>query len=167
MLPAWEVPEHTENREGFYHLTACCGNVSSAKWNYILRDHDAKLLEKRQDTIRNTAEYLNKKYGQGTVTVKITESYRNMAEILAEYPFLIEKGKAAIRAAGYEPIQSPIRGGTDGARLSFMGLPCPNLGYGGYAAHGETEYADVEGMNAVVEIVLNIISSCAEENWQR
>lgn len=159
MLPAWEVPSHTENREGFYHLCSCSGNVSTARMHYILRDHDAQLFERRKETLLSIAEYLNKKYGSNTVAVTLKESYRNMAEIIEKYPFLIEKAKAAITAAGLSPVVSPIRGGTDGARLSFMGLPCPNLGYGGYAAHGETEYADVEGMTSVVRIIIHIINS--------
>ena len=165
MLPAWEVPSHTENREGFYHLCSCSGNVSTAKMHYILRDHDARLFEKRKETILSIAEYLNKKYGSNTVAVTLKESYRNMAEIIEKYPFLIEKAKDAITAAGLSPVVSPIRGGTDGARLSFMGLPCPNLGYGGYAAHGETEYADVEGMNSVVRIITHIINSFIPESF--
>ncbi|MBE6384603.1 MAG: peptidase T [Lentisphaerae bacterium] len=159
MLPAWEVPAHTEHREGFYHLTHSCGNVSSAELHYILRDHDAELFEKRKKTILNIAEYLNGKYGANTVTVTIKEQYRNMAEIIARYPFLVEDAQKAIEKAGLVPRMSPIRGGTDGARLSFMGLPCPNLGYGGYRAHGETEYADVQGMESVVKILLNIIAA--------
>ena len=103
------------------------------------------------------ATYLNRKYGSGTVTVSIKEQYRNMAEIIARYPFLIECARKAVESAGLTPCMTPIRGGTDGARLSFMGLPCPNLGYGGYRAHGETEYADVQGMESVVAILLNII----------
>ena len=159
MLPQWEVPAHTEGREGFYHLTSGKGNVSEAVLNYILRDHDAAVFEKRKETVLNIAEYLNNKYGRETVSVTITDSYRNMAEVIAKYPFLIERAKKAITAAGLTPVMSPIRGGTDGARLSFMGLPCPNLGYGGYGAHGETEYADVEGMKTVVEILLNLIAA--------
>ena len=159
MLPPWEVPSHTELREGFYHLTHSSGNVSSAELHYILRDHDAELFEKRKKTIMDIAEYLNNKYGSGSVTVSIKEQYRNMAEVIADYPFLIEYAKNAVEAAGLAPCMTPIRGGTDGARLSFMGLPCPNLGYGGYRAHGETEYADVQGMESVVTILLNIIGA--------
>ena len=163
MLPVWETPEHTEGREGFYHLISGEGNVSTATLSYILRDHDAQILEKRKETILGIADYLNKKYAPGTVEVAIKESYRNMAEVIEKYPFLIEKAKAAISEAGLTPCLSPIRGGTDGARLSFMGLPCPNLGYGGYGAHGETEYADVEEMESVTEILINIVKSFASE----
>ena len=163
MLPPCEVPEHTACREGFFHLTSGKGNVSAAELHYIIRDHDAKLFEKRKETLLDIAAYLNKKYGREYVKVNLKESYRNMAEIIEKYPFLIEKAKNAIAAAGLTPSISPIRGGTDGARLSFMGLPCPNLGYGGYSAHGETEYADVEGMESVVRIILHIINSFINE----
>ena len=102
------------------------------------------------------ARYMNEKYGTERVTVQIKERYRNMAEIVEQYPFLIKMAKEAIAAAGMDIATKPIRGGTDGAYLSFMGLPCPNLGYGGYGAHGETEYADVDGMKAVVRVLLHI-----------
>lgn len=163
MLPPWEVPSHTEHREGFYHLTHSCGNVSSAELHYILRDHDAELFEKRKEKILAITEYLNKQYGGGTVTAVIKEQYRNMAEVISKYPFLIERAKAAITRAGMTPEESPIRGGTDGARLSFMGLPCPNLGYGGTNAHGEREYADADAMESVVSVLLHIVSSFATE----
>ena len=163
MLPPCEVPEHTAHREGFFHLTSGKGNVSSAELHYIIRDHDAGLFEKRKETLLDIAAYLNKKYGREYVKVELKESYRNMAEVIEKYPFLIEKAKKAITAAGLTPSISPIRGGTDGARLCFMGLPCPNLGYGGYGAHGETEYADAEGMESVVRIMLHIINSFVTE----
>lgn len=163
MLPPCEVPAHTADREGFYHLTSGEGGVSRAELHYIIRDHDAGLFEKRKATLLQIAEYLNSKYSKDTVTVTLKESYRNMAEVIEKYPFLIDKAKDAITAAGLTPLLSPIRGGTDGARLSFMGLPCPNLGYGGYGAHGETEFACVQGMESVVRIVLNIIASFVAE----
>ena len=163
LLPAWEVPSHTELREGFYHLTHSSGNVSSAELHYILRDHDAELFEKRKEKILAVTDYLNSQYGAGTVTAVIKEQYRNMAEVISKYPFLIERAKAAITQAGMTPCDSPIRGGTDGARLSFMGLPCPNLGYGGANAHGEREYADADDMERVVSVLLNIVSSFATE----
>ena len=163
MLPAWEVPSHTEHREGFYHLTHSSGNVSSAELHYILRDHDAELFEKRKEKILAVTDYLNSQYGAGTVTAVIKEQYRNMAEVISKYPFLIERAKAAITRAGLTPCESPIRGGTDGARLSFMGLPCPNLGYGGANAHGEREYADADDMERVVSVLLHIVSSFSTE----
>ena len=159
MLPPYETPEHTSGREGFYHLCSSNGDVSYAQLNYILRDHDALLLKKKEDNLLRIARYLNEKYGAERVSVQIKDSYRNMAEVIEKYPFLMELAKDAITAAGMDYSQNPIRGGTDGARLSFMGLPCPNLGYGGYCAHGETEYVDVDGMKAVVQVLLNIIHS--------
>ena len=163
MLPLWETPEHTEGREGFYHLLSTEGNVSSAVLNYILRDFEIAGLEKRKKTLLDAADYLNEKYGFGNVAVTLKDSYRNMAEIICRYPFLIEKARQAIADAGLEPCFSPIRGGTDGARLCFMGLPCPNLGYGGYQPHGETEYVSVEKMRLVTEILIGIASSFVTE----
>ena len=163
MLPAAEVPAHTDNREGFYHLTDSSGNVSQAELHYILRDHDAGLFEKRKETLCAVADFLNRKYGSGTVSVTLKEQYRNMAEVIEKYPFLMERAQKAISEAGLTPVCSPIRGGTDGARLCFMGLPCPNLGYGGYNAHGEREYVSVEEMATVVKILHNLIASFAAE----
>ena len=159
LLPAHEVPEETAMRQGFHHLTGSSGNVSHAEFRYILRDHDRKLFEARKEQFRKAAETLNGKYGPGTAALEITDQYRNMAEVIEKYPFLITRAEEAIRKAGLEPLRNPIRGGTDGARLSFMGLPCPNLGYGGYNAHGEREYADVQGMEQVVKVLLNLAES--------
>ena len=156
LLPAHEVPEETAMRQGFHHLTGSSGNVSHAEFRYILRDHDRTLFEGRKEQFRKAAESIDGKYGPGTVKLEITDQYRNMAEVIEKYPFLISRAEEAIRKAGLEPLRKPIRGGTDGARLSFMGLPCPNLGYGGYNAHGEREYADVQGMEQVVKILLNL-----------
>ena len=159
LLPAHEVPEETAMRQGFHHLTGSSGNVSRAEFHYILRDHDRKLFEERKEQFRRAAEALNGKYGPGTAVLEITDQYRNMAEVIEKYPFLITRAEEAVRKAGLEPLRKPIRGGTDGARLSFMGLPCPNLGCGGYNAHGEREYADVQGMEQVVKILLSLAES--------
>jgi tripeptide aminopeptidase len=163
MLPPQETPSHTEGREGFYHLISSEGNVSSAGLNYILRDFEISGLEKRKKTLLDAADHLNKKYGRGTVTVVLKDSYRNMAEVINRYPFLIDKACKAISDAGLTPSLSPIRGGTDGARLCFMGLPCPNLGYGGYQPHGETEHVSVEKMRLAAEILLKITESFVSE----
>ncbi|MBE6386490.1 MAG: peptidase T [Lentisphaerae bacterium] len=163
MLPADEIPEKTSDRQGFYHLTHSSGTVSAFEQHYIIRDHDAELFENRKRVMCECAEKLNAKYSSGTVELKIREQYRNMAEVIDKYPFLVEKAKQAISDAGLVPIENPIRGGTDGARLSFMGLPCPNLGYGAYNAHSVMEYADVEGMNKVCDIIINLISSFATD----
>lgn len=163
MLPPLETPSHTEGREGFYHLISSSGNVSCAELNYILRDFESSGLERRQKVLLDAAEILNKKYGSGTVTVTLKESYRNMAEVIDRFPFLMEKACKAISDAGLVPSLSPIRGGTDGARLCFMGLPCPNLGYGGYMPHSETEHVSAEKMRLVEKILLNIVHSFVSE----
>lgn len=157
MLPPEEVPSRTEGFEGFYHLMKSAGTVGSAELHYILRDHDASSFEARKTTMRKIADVLNSKYGAGTVSVSVRDQYRNMEEIIRRHPFLIEIARNAMRSAGLEPEIVPIRGGTDGARLSFMGLPCPNLGTGGCNYHGESEFADVDGMEAAVRTILNIV----------
>ena len=161
MLPADETPRGTSGREGFYHLMQSSGNVSTAELHYIIRDHDAGLFEMRKNKMLEIAGCLNRKYGENTVRVKLRDQYRNMLEIMEKYPFLVEIAEEAIRSVGLVPERSPIRGGTDGARLCFMGLPCPNIGYGGYNAHGEREYADVQGMENAVRIVLHIVEAFA------
>ena len=161
-LPAMDRPEHTQGYEGFYHLHDMCGDVSHAKLDYILRDHDAAKLEYKKATMRHIADCLNGKYGAGTVNVQIKDSYQNMAEQIKPHFHLVEKASQAIRMAGLEPETVPVRGGTDGARLSWMGLPCPNLGTGGFNFHGTAECTTVERMDKSVEILLNIIALYAE-----
>jgi len=157
MLPVEETPEHTEGREGFYHLEGMHGDVNEAHLDYIVRDHDSGLFEKRQQYLRGIETELNKKYGAGTVTLELKESYRNMLEVMEQNFFVVEQAKEAVKAAGIEPVSLPIRGGTDGGRLSFMGLPCPNLGTGGYAFHGPKEHVTVEGMEYVVKVIKGIV----------
>ena len=157
MLPADEIPARTEGYEGFYHLTDMRGDVSEAELKYIVRDHDAKRFLARCDRLREIEGALNAEYGEGTVTLTLNEQYRNMAEILADHMQIVRRAERAIRKAGLKPATSPIRGGTDGARLSFSGLPCPNLGTGGAAFHGPSEHIAVEDMDKVVEILLNIV----------
>lgn len=159
MLPAGETPAHTEQYEGFYHLTEMSGTVEKAELSYIVRDHDARCFEAREEALRHIARILNEKYGEGTVELTIREQYRNMEEKIRPCIHLIDNAKAVMREMGLEPEISPIRGGTDGARLSFMGLPCPNLGTGGYAFHGPYEHITAEGMDTAVKIVLGIIRS--------
>ena len=156
-LPAMDRPEHTQGREGFYHLTDICGDVSDAKLEYILRDHDASKLEYKKETMRHIADCLNEKYGDNTVDVQIKDSYQNMIEMIKPHFHLVETASEAIRMAGLEPVNVPVRGGTDGARLSWDGLPCPNLGTGGFNFHGPAECITVERMDKSVEILLNII----------
>ncbi|MCI9215653.1 peptidase T [Lachnospiraceae bacterium 42-17] len=162
MLPENERPETTEGYEGFYHLVSINGTVTNTKMKYFIRDFDRESFEKREDRLREIAALMNEKYGEGKVEVEITQSYRNMREIVESCYHLIDRAAAATKAAGVEPDTTPIRGGTDGARLSFKGLPCPNLGTGGYAFHGVYEHITVEGMDLAVKIVKDIIRQFAE-----
>ncbi len=157
LLPAAERPEHTEGYEGFYHLTDMHGTVAEAMLSYIIRDHDAASFAAREQTMRQIEKFINEKYGDGTAKLSLIESYRNMAEKLAERPEAVARADAAIRKLGMEPRHEPIRGGTDGAQLSFRGLPCPNLGTGGHACHGPYEHIAAEDMDACVEVILHII----------
>ena len=158
MLPPDEVPERTEEFQGFYHLIRSGGTVSAAESCYLLRDHGAESFDARKTTLRRIAAQLNDRYGDGTVTLTIKDQYRNMEEVILQHPFLLETAKAAVRESGLEPVVVPIRGGTDGAMLSFRGLPCPNLGTGGYNFHGESEFASVQEMEKSVEILLHIVA---------
>ena len=162
MLPPEEIPACTEGREGFYHLTDMGGTTSEAQLTYILRDHDAARFEERKAKMREIADILNRKYGPDTVRCEIRDQYRNMAEIIAGAPEVLETAKAAVRDAGLEVACPPVRGGTDGAQLSFRGLPCPNLGTGGYAFHGPYEFAVAEEMDQCVEILMRIVKKFAE-----
>ena len=161
MLPQAETPAHTEDREGFYHLTDISGDVEHAIIAYIVRDHDAGLFEAKLATLRLMEKVLNEKYGAGTVRLTITEQYRNMLEKIRPHMHIVETARRCIAAQGLSPVDRPVRGGTDGARLSFRGLPCPNLGTGGYAFHGPYEHISVEGMDAVVRILCAIVSAYA------
>lgn len=162
MLPVNERPETTEGYEGFYHLVSVQGNVTTTKMKYFIRDFDCRSFDARAQKLRDIAEEMNKKYGEGKVEVEIVESYYNMREKIEPCMQLIDYAKAAIEHAGITPIVSPVRGGTDGARLSFKGLPCPNLGTGGHAFHGVFEHITVEGMDKAVLIVKDIIRQFAE-----
>ena len=162
MLPVNERPETTEGYEGFYHLVSVQGNVTTTKMKYFIRDFDRRSFDARAQKLRDIAEEMNKKYGEGKVEVEIVESYYNMCEKIEPCMQLIDYAKAAIEHAGITPIVSPVRGGTDGARLSFKGLPCPNLGTGGHAFHGVFEHITVEGMDKAVLIVKDIIRQFAE-----
>lgn len=162
MLPANERPETTEGYEGFYHLVSVQGNVTKTTMKYFIRDFDRANFEARAQKLRDIADEMNKKYGEGKVEVEIVESYYNMREKIEPCMQLIDYAKTAIEKAGITPIVSPVRGGTDGARLSFKGLPCPNLGTGGHAFHGVFEHITVEGMDKAVVIVKDIIRQFAE-----
>lgn len=162
-LPKRETPAHTEGREGFFHLTDVCGDVVSAKLSYIIRDHDKNLFESRLNRLRALEVEMNQKYGANTVELTITHSYENMLSVIEENMHVVELAKDAIFAVGLEPVSLPVRGGTDGARLSFMGLPCPNLGTGGYGFHGPYEHVSVDSMERVVKILKEIIANPIEK----
>lgn len=155
-LPKAETPAHTEGREGFYHLTDMSGDVAFAKLSFIVRDHDKDIFESRLNLLRTIEVEMNQEYGAGTVELTITHSYENMLSVIEQHMDVIERAQIAIRESGLEPISRPVRGGTDGARLSFMGLPCPNLGTGGYGFHGPYEHISVEGMETAVRIIKSI-----------
>ncbi len=157
LLPAAERPEHTEDHEGFYHLTEMQGNVEKAELHYIIRDHDAASFAAREKTMRQIEKYINEKYGADTARLTIREQYRNMIEKLEDHMEVVELAEKAIRAAGMEPVRVPIRGGTDGAQLSFRGLLCPNIGTGGYCCHGPHEHTTVENLDRGTELLLHLI----------
>ena len=164
LLPAGDTPRNTDGYEGFFHLTHMSGDVDASTGAYIIREHDPNLFEGRKMTMQHAADLLNEKYGEGTVTVRITDQYRNMREVIEKNPFMISFADQAIRSVGLEPVHLPTRGGTDGATLSFMGLPCPNLGTGGYAFHGPYEHITLEGMEKCRDIALALISLYAGKN---
>ncbi len=163
LLPAGETPRDTQGYEGFYHLTDMSGDVAEAVLDYIIRDHDVKNFEHRKDTLREIAKNMNLKWGFGTVRLTITDQYRNMAEIIADHMHLIDNAKKACENAGVTPLVIPIRGGTDGAQLSFKGLPCPNLGTGGHGYHGPYEHITAEGMEAACDVAMELVKIYAEK----
>lgn len=163
-LPLMARPETTEGRQGFYHLCQMYGDVNEAKLGYILRDHDAACLEYKKNEMLQIADWLNGRYGAGTVTVELKDGYRNMIEKIKPHFHLVENARTAIRMAGLEPEEIPVRGGTDGAVLSWKGLPCPNLGTGGFNFHGVYECTTAERMDKAAEVLLNIIGLYADYN---
>ncbi len=162
LLPPAETPATTAGYEGFFHLTDMEGNVEKCVLSYIVRDHDADRFEEKKALLVKVAEFMNARYGEGTVELIVKEQYRNMAELIKPCFHLIETAIAAAEAEGVTPRVQPIRGGTDGARLSYMGLPCPNLGTAGYACHGPFEHITAEGMDAVVAMLHRIVAHYAE-----
>lgn len=163
MLPEAETPDHTEGYQGFYFLHRLEGNTEQAVIEYSLRDHDMSLLEARKKTLMQAVRILNERHGPDTVTLTVTDQYRNMADVINGNFHLIENARLAIRRNGMEPIENPLRGGTDGARLSYMGLPCPNLGTGGYAYHGCFEHITAEGMDRSTDVIAELISIYSKE----
>lgn len=156
LLPVCENPMYTERYEGFYHLDSINGTVEEAAADYIIRDHSKEKFEQKKKFFMQTGDFLNLKYGEGAVTIALKDSYYNMKEIMEQHMHLIENAKAAMEELSITPIVQPIRGGTDGARLSFMGLPCPNLGTGGHNCHGKYEYACVQSMEKNVELLVRL-----------
>ena len=163
MLPADETPATTEGYEGFFHLTDMEGSVEKAKLEYIIRDHDREKFEARKALVEKIAADMNEKYGAGTVELTVKDQYYNMKEMIEPHMELIEYAKEAAKAVGMNPKVVAIRVGTDGARLSFMGLPCPNLGTGGFGFHGPYEHITAEGMDLCVEMALKIVEKYSEE----
>lgn len=162
LLPAAQNPMYTEGYEGFFHLDSIEGNVEEAVADYIIRDHDRALFEEKKRIFLDCADFLNKKYGEGTVAVELKDSYFNMKEVLKPHMHLIDNACAAMRELDIEPVVTPIRGGTDGARLSFMGLPCPNLCTGGANFHGKYEYACVQSMEKVTRLLVRLAQKYGE-----
>ena len=159
MLPAFENPMYTEGYEGFFHLDQMAGDVESAHLEYIIRDHDRKAFEKKKALFEEVSRYLNVKYGEETVLTAVKDSYYNMKEqIEPDHLYLIDTAKEAMKSLDIKPLVSPIRGGTDGARLSYMGLPCPNLSTGGYNFHGRYEFIPVQSLEQMVEVLKKIIT---------
>lgn len=161
MLPAAEDPMYTDGYEGFYHLHGMSGDVDQAEMNYIIRDHDKGKFEQKKRLLQSAADYLNDKYGAGTITVQLTDSYFNMKEMVEPHRYLITLAEEAMRELDIEPLISPIRGGTDGARLSFMGLPCPNLCAGGHNFHGRYEFVSVQSMERIVLLLVKLVEKFA------
>ncbi len=157
LLPLFDNPMYTEGYEGFFHLTDICGECERATAHYIIRDHDRQKFEAKKVLFQDAVDFLNKKYGKGTVEVDIVDSYYNMKEKVAPHIHLVDNAKLAMQRAGVTPIVCPIRGGTDGARLSYEGLPCPNLFTGGYNFHGRYEYIPLEDMYKAYEVALNLV----------
>lgn len=162
MLPANETPRYTKDYEGFYHLDQMSGDVAEASMDYIIRDHDREIFEQRKIKMQEIADALNAKYGEGTVEICIKDSYYNMKEILVHHMHLVDNAKEAMSQVGITADILPVRGGTDGSRLSFMGLPCPNLGTGGYAYHGPYEHITKEGMETATKVIEKIIELYAK-----
>ena len=158
LLPPQERPEHTEGYEGFYHLCGVKGETELAESYYILRDHDRARFEVRKETVARIAAYMNEKYGAGTVECNVQDSYYNMREVIEPRMDIIRRAEAAYRAVGVTPFEKPIRGGTDGSKLSFMGLPCPNLATGGMNYHGRFECIAVQDMDKMAEMLVALLT---------
>jgi tripeptide aminopeptidase len=157
MLPVFERPEHTEGYEGFFHITRFEGVVEQAEIQYIVRDHDRKKFEEKKQLLHDLTDFLNRKYGEGTITLEMRDQYYNMREKVEPVYHLVEIAEQAMIQLGIKPIIKPIRGGTDGSRLSYMGLPCPNIFAGGHNFHGRYEYVPLESMEKATQVILKMI----------
>ena len=162
LLPVEQRPEYTCGYEGFFHIIGFNGSVEEATFSYIIRDHDMDLYEKRKQTMQECVDFINKKYGEGTASVEIKHQYYNMRKMVEPHYHIIEKAVKAMEMEGIKPRIQPIRGGTDGANLSFKGLPCPNIFAGGHNFHGKLEFVPLESMIKASKVILNIISLFAE-----
>lgn len=163
MLPRYEIPRYTEEYEGFYHLLSIHGDEGYAIAEYIIRDHDTDSFEARKNTLRHIEKTLNELWGAGTVALTLTDEYKNMECIIKEHMYLIDYARQACANANVPEDISPIRGGTDGCKLSFKGLPCPNLGTGGHGYHGQLEHVTIEGMEAAVRVIVELVKIFANE----
>ena len=162
LLPVGQRPELTEGYDGFFHIISFKGTVEEAEFGYIIRDHDRKKFEEKKELIEQCVKFINVKYGAGTATLEVKDQYYNMREQVEPYYFIVETAVKAMEMAGIKPKIQPIRGGTDGANLSFKGLPCPNIFAGGMNFHGKMEFAPLENIEKASEVVLNIIKLYAE-----
>ena len=159
MLPAEQRPQYTEGYEGFFHLSSVEGDEEKALLRYIVRDHDKGKFAKKKELAKKISEFLNEKYGDSTVRAELEDTYYNMLDVLKPHMHIVERAKCAMENAGITPQEKAIRGGTDGSRLSYMGLPCPNLPTGGHNYHGRFEYIPLEDMQKAVEVVVNIVDA--------
>lgn len=162
-LPRLETPEHTEDRQGFFHLYSINGEVDGTKLQYIIRDHDRAQFEARKEMMQKLAKDLNDKYERECISVEIKDQYYNMREKIEPVMHIVDVARKAMEQAGIEPIVKPIRGGTDGSQLSYMGLPCPNIFAGGHNFHGRYEYVPVESMQKAIEVIVNVARLVAEK----
>ena len=158
LVPAWERPEHTEKYEGFFHMTNFNGGVEEARVKYIIRDHDREKFEEKKVRMQQIVDYVNQQYGRNVVDCTITDTYYNMRELIETAPHIVDRAYNAMKACGVEPIVIPIRGGTDGARLSYMGLLCPNICTGGENFHGKYEFVSVERMEKISDIIIDMLT---------
>lgn len=159
LLPVQQRPEYTQGYEGFFHLTQMRGEVEESQLHYIIRDHDSENFARKKAVMTEAARFINEKYGAGTLELTIQDSYYNMKKCIEPHMYVVERAKAAMAAVGMEPREVPIRGGTDGARLSYEGLPCPNLCTGGENYHGRFEYIPVEDMEQCVQMLVKILTA--------